>query len=299
MRLKVGSRDAWIYTGVKPSMVPFVGPAAPPPPPTGGAPGVLRFNGSYSTGNFGQWPNVHNKFTTGSGSSYDALPPSYPATIVSDPTYTWCARFEARQGDHPSFDGTTVARTEVSTDEAQAGGHVQNSVVWYDMNIKFDPSFPVNAASLGWTVLAQWHQSPTQAPVLTWCPSMLNNNLSLKIDEQDSSFNFVRGYSIYDIPITRDVWINTRVQIKWSTAINGGYVRLWVNGTRVNFLPPPSGNATGGSVGVTGGSPDPQTFIVQTMTPGQSSVYYKEGIYRNNAIAPTYIIKHAGCKVYD
>lgn len=292
--MKVGTRDViHMQYGTKPAMVPFPGPAAVPSPPSGGpAPGVLRFNGDYSTGNFSQWSAVHNKFTTGTGSSYDALPPSYPATIVSDPTYTWCARFEARQGDRPSFDGSNpVARTEVSTNEAQAGGHVQNSIVWYDVNIKFDPSFPNNAASLGWTVVSQWHQSPTQAPVISWTPSMLNNNLSLKIDEQDSSFNFLRGYSMFDMPIVRDVWINTRLQIKWSTAVNGGFVRLWINGSRQTFLRPPSG--------VTGGSPDLQTYIVQTMTPGQTSVYYKEGIYRNNGIVPTYIVKHAGFKVYD
>ena len=65
------------------------------------------------------------------------------------------------------------------------------------------------------------------------------------------------------------------MQIRWSTSDSEGWIRLWLNGVRQAF------------------NNGADTFYVRTLTPGTSTVYYKEGYYRA-PMAVTGVVLHTG-----
>jgi hypothetical protein len=73
-------------------------------------------------------------------------------------------------------------------------------------------------------------------------------------------------------------WHDVTMQINWSASDSVGFVRLWLNGVRQNFV---------------NGS---DTYYVRTLIPGTRTVYYKEGYYRK-AMQPTGIVYHTGFRV--
>ncbi|HKP43751.1 polysaccharide lyase [Mycobacterium sp.] len=231
---------------------------------------VASFVGDYSTGDFSQWW-VQCKDYNGEGSSF---PGSYSARIVADPSYGNAARFEVRTGDVAPFGGGE--RSEVSGGDSSGG--VEGQVRWYRFATKFDPTFPSDHASLGWGLTNQWHgDSSAGTPPLNWSVSEQNGQWTLLADRQSSPGAYLGKVALFSTPLDVGSWHDVKMQVCWSTSDSAGFVELWHNGVRQTF--------TDGS----------QTYHLRTLVPSSAvpSVYYKEGYYRENGIAPTGIVYHA------
>jgi len=83
------------------------------------------------------------------------------------------------------------------------------------------------------------------------------------------------GNRIWSGPMNPGAWHDMTMEVKWSLN-NDGYIRLWHNGVPQVLK--------GGST----------TWTGQTMNPGTTQIYYKEGLYRSSPTAPTGIVYHSG-----
>ncbi len=259
---------------------PTAAPTTPTPtrtvPPTSTVPLIIgtsaeSFVGDYGTGDFSQWV-VQCKGYNGEGSKF---PGSYSATIVDDPSHGKAARFEVRTGDVAPFGGGE--RSEVSGGGASGG--TDGQIRWYRFATKFDETFPVNHADLGWGLTNQWHGDSTSGtPPLNWSVSTENGQWTLLADRQSSPGGYLGKVALFSTPLNVGTWHDVMMQIGWSATDSAGFVELWHNGDRQTFAD---------------GS---QTYHVRTLVPGTAdpSVYYKEGYYRQNGIAATGVVFHAG-----
>jgi hypothetical protein len=242
--------------------------------PLAAAPAPL-FIGDYRTGDFSQWPTVQTTTYNSSGKDYV---PTYSARIVQDAVRGKVARFEVRSGDVPSFGGGE--RSEVQAEEATTGG-TEGQIRWYMFSTKFDSTFPQNHADLGWGVTNQWHQDHgIGSPPVSWDVGMKNGYWSLKIGKQSKPGTYLDTFSIFDVPLATGQWHHVTMEICWSTSDITGWVRLWLNGIRQTFL-----NGA-------------DTYFVRTLVPGTTTVYYKEGMYRE-PMSPPDIVYHTGFRSAD
>lgn len=235
---------------------------------------ALLFVGDYSTGDFSQWPTVQTKGYNESGKDYVS---NYSASIVRDPARGDVARFEVRPGDVPPFGGGE--RAEVQGDSSTGGAEGQTR--WYRFSTKFDPSFPMNHAELGWGVTNQWHQgSNLGSPPVSWTVDKKDGYWSLSIEKQSAPGVFIQTFSIFDTPLNVGQWHDVMMEIHWSTSDDRGWIKLWHNGVRQKL-----GN-------------NDDTYFGRTLIPGAPTVYYKEGMYRQ-ATAATDIVFHTGFSSTD
>ncbi len=261
--------DSGATTTTTTPTTPTTMPTTPTPTSPTSKPAARLFNGDYSTGNFTQWPVVQTRYYNSTGSSYA---PAYPATVVADAQKGSAGRFEVRSGDVPSFGGGE--RSEVQAAEASGGQEGQTR--WYQFSTRFDSSFPQNHRDLGWGLTNQWHSnSSTGSPTVSWAVSARNGYWSLLIQKQSSPGVYLDSAGpIFDVPLGT-AWHDVKMQINWSTSDTKGWIRLWLNGVHQKFV-----NGA-------------DTYYVRTMIPGTTSVYYKEGYYRQ-AMRPTGIVYHTG-----
>ncbi len=230
---------------------------------------AMLFVGDYSTGDFSQWPDVQNRGYNGDGVHYV---PTYSATVVDDPAKGKAARFEVRAGDVPSFGGGE--RSQVGASNLTGGTEGQTR--WYEFSTKFDPTFPQNHADLGWGVTNGWHpDSASGSSPFQWGVGTKNGYWSLIINKQSSPGAYLQTFSIFDTPLNVGQWHDVKMQVHFSTSDSKGWIRLWHNGVRQTF--------TNGS----------DTYYVRTLVPGTTTVYYKEGYYRQ-AMAPTGVVFTTG-----
>jgi len=214
------------------------------------------FTGDYATGDFSQWHVVQTKNYNDLGKDYV---PDYSASIVHDTVKGDVARFEVRPGDVPPFGGGE--RSEVEGRPGTGGDDGQTR--WYRFSTKFDSSFPLNHADLGWGVTNQWHAlNADVSPPVSWTVDQRNGFWSLTIDKQSVPGVYLDAFSIFDTPLDVGQWHDVMMQINWSASDETGWIRLWHNGIRQTFVD---------------GS---NTYFVRTLIPGTSGVYYKEGMYR-------------------
>lgn len=232
--------------------------------------GLAYFDGDYSTGDFSQWW-VQCKNYNGNG---NAFPGSYSASIVGDASFGRAARFEVRTGDVPPFGGGE--RSEVSGGSSSGGR--EGDVRWYRFATKFDQSFPDNHADLGWGLTNQWHgETLDGSPPISWSVSEQNGQWTLVAERQSRPADYLGTVVVFSTPLDAGSWHDVTMRIGWSVSESGGFVELWHNGVRQTF--------TDGS----------QTYRVRTLVPTAApSVYYKEGYYRDNGIAPTGVVYHSG-----
>ncbi len=237
------------------------------------------FTGDYSTGDFSQWPDIGTKFWTdpanGDLKSTEGYQPTYPATIVDDPVKGKVARYEVRSGD--GTDGKEAS--QVTATSAQTGG-TEGQIRWYAFSTKFDPTFPMNHASLGWGLTNQWHEGADMggSPPFGMYVDQLNGNWSLTIQKQSAPAVYLDVFPIWNTPLNNGNWHDIKMEVMFSTSDATGWIRLWHNGVRQKFL-----DGT-------------DTFHVRTLIPGTTSVYYKEGYYREQ-MAPTGIVYQSGFRV--
>lgn len=257
---------------------PAVGHGDTDAPAPAAPPGRL-FTGDFSTGDFSQWPLMATKYY---GTPEQLLPgsgytPDYPATIVDDPVKGKAARFEVRSGDR-------VGKTESSqvTATSDTTGGTEGQVRWYAFSTKFDPTFPMDHASLGWGLTNQWHDDANTdgSPPFGFYVDQQNGHWSLTIQRQSSPRVFLDVFPIWNTPLDRGTWHDIKMEVMFSASDSTGYIRLWHNGVRQTFL---------------NGS---DTYHVRTLTPGTTSVYYKEGYYRK-PIGPTGIVYQSGFRSAD
>jgi hypothetical protein len=226
------------------------------------------FVGDYSTGDFSQWPSVQNRGYNGDGVHYV---PTYPATVVDDPLKGKVARFEVRAGDYPGFGGGE--RSQVGASDLTGGTEGQTR--WYEFSTRFDPTFPQNHADLGWGVTNGWHpDSSTGSSPFNWSVGTKNGYWSLNVTQQSAPGVYLKTITIFDVPLGTD-WHDVKMQVHFSTSDTTGWIRLWHNGVRQTFL-----NGA-------------DTYFVRTLIPGTTTVYYKEGYYRE-AMAPTGVVFTTG-----
>ncbi|MFC9554370.1 polysaccharide lyase [Rhodococcus sp. NPDC056960] len=227
------------------------------------------FTGDYSSGDFSQWPSVQTKDYNGPGTGYV---PSYSASIVPDPTYGRSARFEVRSGDVPSFGGGE--RSEVAAGNDTGGFEGQTR--WYRFSTKFDPAFPQNHATLGWGLTNQWHQDVgVGSPPVAWSVGQRDGYWSLVVQKQSVPGAYLETLTLFETPLDVGRWHDVTMQINWSASDATGWIKLWLNGVPQTF--------TTGS----------DTYFVRTLIPGTSTVYYKEGYYRE-PMQPTGVVFHTG-----
>ncbi|MCW2588347.1 MAG: hypothetical protein JWQ86_774 [Mycobacterium sp.] len=133
----------------------------------------------------------------------------------------------------------------------------------------FGRGIPQNHADLGWALTNQWHaDSNTGSPPVGWYVDVKNGSWSLVIHQQSSPGAYLKTFSIIDVPLAVGTWHDVKMQIKWSKSDTVGSIKLWLNGVQQTFV--------NGST----------TYNVRTLIPGSSTVYYKEGMYRQ-ATTPT------------
>lgn len=260
------------------------------------------FTGDYSTGNLSQWATVENKFAVMAGNSY---PNGTAATYALQPTSEdkdcgYCARFETRTNDFPPGYATDRERNEVGTGSSLAA---IGTTRWYAFSIKFDSTFPANHHTLGWCNVCQFPAGPT---ALT-SPAVSFGYAPVGVAGMRANYWYLFQISttpksgggwntsgdplpIAELALDVGQWQDIKMQVKWTQDATG-FINLWRNGQRQTFT----------SYGGSG-----QTFTGQTAasnggSPGEefSTVYFKQGIYRQQGIEPTAIIYHAGFRMAD
>jgi len=147
-------------------------------------------------------------------------------------------------------------------------------VRWYRFSTKFDSSF-YNWGSSQWGVVNQWHANDTNSPPIElgysgWFDPPGQWGMTVNTSGT--------GNRIWSGPINPGAWHDITMEVKWSLN-NDGYIRLWHNGVAQVLK--------GGST----------TWTGQTMNPGTTQIYYKEGLYRISPTAPTGIVYHSGFRV--
>jgi hypothetical protein len=229
------------------------------------------FVGDYSTGDFSQWLSVQNRGYNDDGAHYV---PTYSATVVDDPAKGKAARFEVRSGDVPDFGGGE--RSQVGSNESQTGG-TEGQTLWYQLSTMFDPTFPQDHADLGWGVTNGWHPDSSQgSSPFQWGVTAKNGYWSLVVNDQPTPGVYLpTSGSIFDTPLNVGQWHDVKMQVHFSTSKTTGSIRLWLNGVRQTF-------ANGAD-----------TVFARTLIPGTTTVYYKEGYYRQ-AMAPTGVVYTTG-----
>ncbi|QYB08126.1 polysaccharide lyase [Rhodococcus sp. USK10] len=227
------------------------------------------FTGDYSSGDFSQWPSVQTLDYNGPGTGYVS---GYSASIVSDAIYGKAARFEVRSGDVPSFGGGE--RSEVAAEDNTGGFEGQTR--WYQFSTKFDSAFPQNHATLGWGLTNQWHQDAgIGSPPVAWSVGQRDGYWSLVVQKQSAPGVYLDTPTLFETPLDVGRWHDVQMQINWSASDTAGWIKLWLNGVPQTF--------TNGA----------DTYFVRTLIPGTTTVYYKEGYYRQ-PMQPTGVVFHTG-----
>jgi hypothetical protein len=131
------------------------------------------------------------------------------------------------------------------------------SEYFYAWSTMFDSSFPSYPS---WQLFTQWHQ---QADCCGSPPVQFYVNGETVYLEIGGN-----GRRMWSTPLVRGVWYDFVFHVKWSDNPNVGFVELYLNGDLV--LP---------------------RMMVATNMPGQRN-YLKQGLYRNQVIAPTGIVYH-------
>ncbi|WKN57906.1 heparin lyase I family protein [Rhodococcus opacus] len=102
-----------------------------------------------------------------------------------------------------------------------------------------------------------------------------NGYWSLIVQKQSVPGAYLETLTLFEIPLDVGRWHDVKMQINWSASDTAGWIKLWLNGVPQTF--------TNGA----------DTYFVRTLIPGTSTVYYKEGYYRQ-AMQPTGVVFHTG-----
>jgi hypothetical protein len=86
-------------------------------------------------------------------------------------------------------------------------------------------------------------------------------------------------------PVVRGVWNDIKLHVKWSASDDVGFIEFWLNGAPQKFAAAPC--------------PGQTRCMERTLMPGGGGVYFKQGYYRDPAIAATGVVYHDGFSEAD
>jgi Polysaccharide lyase len=194
----------------------------------------------------------------------------------------FAARFELRQGDHP--EGMCCnARAEVSGEAATRADEGDDR--WYQWSTMFGNDFP---AGQGWSVMAQWHANADGSPPVAFNAGPTNvgdDRWGIVLSTWNAPGDAGPTFTPWSVPVTRGVWNDIKMHIKWSVRDDVGFIEFWLNGAPQRFTAAPCAGET--------------RCRVRTLMPAGGGVYFKQGYYRDSHITPTGTVYHDGFSVAD
>ena len=132
-------------------------------------------------------------------------------------------RFEVHQGDSPPNSNSSNDRAELGQGNPGNGPRInEGSEQWYGMSYYFDQSFP----KATWQTVAQWKQMGSNPP-----PAEISVNNDVIALEMGGTHG--DREKLYRAPLTRGVWNDFVMHVKWSADPNVGFVEFWHNGRQV------------------------------------------------------------------
>jgi hypothetical protein len=240
-------------------------------------PTARTFVGDFETGNFSQWDVCQTVVLNSSCANYNGSHYSLQLSSTVKRQGNYAARFELHDGDNPGFSPGTE-RDEILVDE-RAGGD-EGDEGWYQWSTQFGTPFPLDHATQGWGLVAQWHDQSNGSPPVGWYTDNTDGKWGLAINRQSSPGVFINNPTIWETPLAQGTWQDIKMHIKWSANDTVGFVELWHNGSRVNFTGAPCAGQT--------------RCTIRTLVPGGGGTYFKQGIYRQSAVNGTAVVYHDG-----
>jgi hypothetical protein len=222
----------------------------PPPTPTPTpAPAVWR--GDFETGDLTQYSKLQSM-------GPDRL------QVVPSPVRqgTRALRVEVRKGDDPI--NASGNRNEL----VKFDGATEGTEFYYGWSTLWPSNYPMTP---NWQVFMQWHHSGSSgAPPVRFVLGCSSGDCGAPLP--DTMFFIVDGKTQFKMaPVTRGVWHDFVLHIKWSANPSVGFVELWYDGKLV--LP---------------------KRYVRTMFSSSDTNYLKTGLYRDEAVQPTAVMFHDG-----
>ena len=172
----------------------------------------------------------------------------------------------------PVREGKYALRTELRQGDIASNGtrneldymlqQGEGTDLYYSWSTMFPAEYP---NTTGFQIFTQWHQEQNigNAPPVVF--HVVNGQLRFSDN--------VTGTVVWSAPLVLGVWHDFIAHIKWSANASVGFCELWYDGQHV-------ANRTFGA----------------TLFPG-TWVYLKQGLYRDNTIAPTAVVFHDGMTV--
>lgn len=252
------------------------------------------FTGDFSTDNLAQWGGVNSSGPSGraTGDYYrpTTTSPDGPGDgsveVRRDPDCGPYLRLYLKPEDSYAAGGDSD--WGVGTQKAQLDNwntHVsQGDTIWAAWSQKFVQfaAWPAGKTTANFVVTNEWHgfAGPLMGASVYWGVAPWSglftsktsgtpaNHWSLIMDIYDTYLgtNPVERKLLLNVPITIGEWIDVKMQAKWDTAENGGFIRAWINGQPQTLL--------GGSTTWYGQVTAPYSHI-----PGEYQ-YYAATIYR-------------------
>jgi hypothetical protein len=135
-------------------------------------------------------------------------------------------RFEVRGGDNPVPEFSSNDRAELGQANPGRGPLIHaGAEEWYGFSVRFDRSFP----DASWQVVAQWKQLGGNPP-----PAELSaDDDVLAFSMGGSSAHPGDRKRLFEAPLTRRVWHDFVMHVKWSPSPREGFVELWHDGELV------------------------------------------------------------------
>ena len=233
--------DSIVLEGPSGPLTPSSRALGPQPP--------AMFVGDFETGDHTQWRDAQEE-------SDDRI------QVVQSPVRQgrFASRHEVREGDSV-YGG---ARAELAEDKRLK--LVPGSDLYFGWSTYFSPDFPSPDETQGHSSFVQWKDDGTGGPPASM--STREDRIGLRADDVNR----------WSIPLTRGVWHDFVVRMKFSSDASVGFAEITYNGVPQRF--------TNGQL----------RFHYATLKSGEDS-YLKLGYYRSETIKPTGVVYHDGMRV--
>lgn len=181
----------------------------------------------YQTGSFAQWAEQQR------------VRPEQLSIVTTParPGYTYSAKFTAKAGDDWNPPSGTI-RGEVAGNPVNIQSPSEGAEQWYAWSTYFPADFYSDIPAKDFFLYTQWHATPSVGrPVLSLRVTPGPNH-RLELHTYGGTLNLTTGvwqYSqVFDLgPLTKGVWLDHRIYVKWSSNPAAGRVAVWINGTNV------------------------------------------------------------------
>jgi hypothetical protein len=249
----------------------------------------------FSNGDLKQWRLAHSSGPDARAKGDYSWKPKdiYPkgrsdgsVAIKSDPDCGYYAQLKLLPEDSAQtggWAGTQKAQLDDSDNHVQENDTLW--VAWSQKFVQFD-AWPAARKTRNFLITNEWHgiygPSPGGGSVFWGMPNW-NGPTTNKTEESFPGYwsLFVDQYTEYNnpntvfdrkillhVPINIGNWIDVKMQIKWATAANGGFIRCWINNEPQTLL-------TGGDTWF--------GQVTAPFAPGDEYQYYAAALYRSGS----------------